>query len=200
MTWLGRQRVGRRYSSTHSQTRARRRWVVRSTLQLIYPGKDPCPFYRKLGGPRGRVGRHEKSRPHRNSIHGTSSPLYRLRFWMYTKHNSTNLRLLQDTHFVKYIYIYLQAFTVSIFNKILPGWQPRQVAEAKWRFRARHRFHHQDYNISQSWWWIRSWFLACWFTWTTWRGCQPQKILLNLLNPLIQYANVIFYKLHYSLR
>jgi hypothetical protein len=115
MTWLGRQRVGRRYSSTHSQTRARRRWVVRSTLQLIYPGKDPCPFYRKLGGPRGRFGRHEKSRPHRNSIHGTSSPLYRLRFSMYTKHNSTNLRLLQDTHFVKYIYIYIYVFKLSLW-------------------------------------------------------------------------------------
>jgi hypothetical protein len=38
------------------------------------PGKPLYPLYRRLGGPQGQYGQMRKSRPHRDSIPGTSSP------------------------------------------------------------------------------------------------------------------------------
>jgi len=38
------------------------------------PGKTWCPLHRRLGGPQGWLDRCGKSRPHRDSIPGPSSP------------------------------------------------------------------------------------------------------------------------------
>jgi hypothetical protein len=48
-----------RYSSTHSWTRTRWRWVVSFTRRPLYPqGKSPWyPLDRRLGGPQSRSGR-----------------------------------------------------------------------------------------------------------------------------------------------
>jgi len=37
-------------------------------------GKNRYPLYRRVGGPQGRSGQVRKSRPHRDSIPGPSSP------------------------------------------------------------------------------------------------------------------------------
>jgi len=38
------------------------------TGRTLLPGKTRYPFYRRLGGPQGRSGRAEKSRPNQDSI------------------------------------------------------------------------------------------------------------------------------------
>ena len=49
--------------------------VVNATPQSLYPGKDTgYPLYRRLGGPHGGVDGSRKSRAHRDSIPGPSTP------------------------------------------------------------------------------------------------------------------------------
>jgi len=55
---------------SHSQTRTRRKSMVRTTLRPLCPGKGQHPFHRRLGGPRRRSGRSEKLYMHRESISG----------------------------------------------------------------------------------------------------------------------------------
>jgi len=43
-------------------------WSAARPGRTLTPGKTRYPFYRRLGGPQGRSGREEKSRPHRDSI------------------------------------------------------------------------------------------------------------------------------------
>jgi len=51
------QRVGRRITLLFHDRGTGRGWVVSSTpLPHFTPGKDPVPFYRRLGGPQGRSG------------------------------------------------------------------------------------------------------------------------------------------------
>ena len=42
--------------------------------RLIHRKENRYPFYMRKGGPQGRSGRTRKSRPHRDSIPGPSSP------------------------------------------------------------------------------------------------------------------------------
>jgi hypothetical protein len=41
-------------ASTQLEPSARRKWVVRNTLQPPYPRTNTVSLYRELGGPRGR--------------------------------------------------------------------------------------------------------------------------------------------------
>ena len=50
-------------------------WSAARPGRTLPPGKTRYPFYRRLGGPQGRSGRAEKSRPHRDTIPGPSSPV-----------------------------------------------------------------------------------------------------------------------------
>jgi len=43
-------------------------WSAARPGRTLPPGKTRYPFYRRLGGPQGRSGRAEKSRPHRDVI------------------------------------------------------------------------------------------------------------------------------------
>ena len=43
-------------------------WSAARPGRTLPPGKTRYPLYRRLGGPQGRSGRAEKSRPHRDSI------------------------------------------------------------------------------------------------------------------------------------
>ena len=43
-------------------------WPAARPGRTLPPGKTRYPFYRRLGGPQGRSGTGEKSRPHRDSI------------------------------------------------------------------------------------------------------------------------------------
>jgi len=43
-------------------------WSAARPGRSLPPGKVRYPFYRKLGGPQGRSGRAENTRPHRDSI------------------------------------------------------------------------------------------------------------------------------------
>jgi len=58
-------------------------WSAARSCRTLPPGKTRYPFYRRLGGPQGRSGRAEKSRPHRDSIPdrpARSQSLYRLSY------------------------------------------------------------------------------------------------------------------------
>ena len=86
------QRVGRVIALLFHDRGTRRRWPVSSTPRSHFtpPGKTRYPLYRRLGGPQGRSGRAEKSRPHRLA---RSQLLYRL---SYPAHNE--LSILVNTH------------------------------------------------------------------------------------------------------
>ena len=43
-------------------------WSAARPGRNLPPGKTRYPFYRRLGGPQGRSGRAERSRPNRDSI------------------------------------------------------------------------------------------------------------------------------------
>jgi len=43
-------------------------WSAARPDRTLPPGKTRYPFYMMLGGPKGRSGQAEKSRPHRDSI------------------------------------------------------------------------------------------------------------------------------------
>ena len=43
-------------------------WSAARLGRTLPPGKTRYPLYRRLGGPQGRSGLEEKSRPHRDSI------------------------------------------------------------------------------------------------------------------------------------
>ena len=43
-------------------------WSAARPDRILPPGKTRYQFYRRLGGPQGRSGRAEKSRPYRDSI------------------------------------------------------------------------------------------------------------------------------------
>jgi len=43
-------------------------WSAARPCRTLPPGKTRNPFYKSLGRPKGRSGRAEKSRPHRDSI------------------------------------------------------------------------------------------------------------------------------------
>ena len=56
-------------------------WSAARPGRTLLRGKTRYPFYRRLGGPQGRSGRTEKSRPHLDSIPNRPVPsqsLYRL--------------------------------------------------------------------------------------------------------------------------
>jgi len=53
---------------------ARWGWVVNATPRPLYPGKDRCPLYKSLVGPRAGLDRCGKSRLQWDSIPGPSSP------------------------------------------------------------------------------------------------------------------------------
>ena len=58
-------------------------WSAARPGRTLPPGKTRYPFYSRLGGPQGRSGRAEKSRPHRYSIPDLptrSQSLYRLSY------------------------------------------------------------------------------------------------------------------------
>jgi len=58
-------------------------WSATRPGRTLPPGKKRYPFYRKLGGPQGRSGRAEKSRPYLDSIPdrpARSQSLYRLSY------------------------------------------------------------------------------------------------------------------------
>ena len=58
-------------------------WSATRPGHTLHPGKTRYPFCRRLGGPQGRSGRTEKSRPHRDSIPdrpARSQSLYRLSY------------------------------------------------------------------------------------------------------------------------
>jgi len=55
------------YSSVTAALEGGEWWAARCGRTLP-PRKARYPFYRRLGGPQGRSGRAEKSRPHRDSI------------------------------------------------------------------------------------------------------------------------------------
>ena len=58
------QRLGRGIALLFHDRCTRRGWVVSSTSRPHFtPGKDPVPFYRRLGGPQGRSGRAENLVP-----------------------------------------------------------------------------------------------------------------------------------------
>jgi len=64
-----------KYSSTLSLTSALDGMGGQSHAPAaLPPGKTRYPLYRRLGVPQGRSGRVRKSRPHRDSIPGPSSP------------------------------------------------------------------------------------------------------------------------------
>jgi hypothetical protein len=73
------QKQGEGTATTHSQ-RGTNRWVISITLQVHYTtplapaGTDAVPIYRTLAGAWRRLEGHGKSRPHRDSIPGPSSP------------------------------------------------------------------------------------------------------------------------------
>ena len=101
---------GEGVAPTHSQPGTRRRCVVSTTLRPLYPGKDPVrivqeagwasgpvcgqhhalaalpagrtrhPFYRRLGGPRGRSGQDAPTRIRSPDRPARSESLYRLRY------------------------------------------------------------------------------------------------------------------------
>ena len=58
-------------------------WSAARPGRTLPSGKTRYPLYRRLGGPQGRSGRAEKSRPHRDSIPdrpARSQSLYRLSY------------------------------------------------------------------------------------------------------------------------
>jgi len=58
-------------------------WSAVRPGRTLLPGKTRYPFYRRLGGPQGRSGRAEESRPHPDSIPdrpARSHSLYRLSY------------------------------------------------------------------------------------------------------------------------
>jgi hypothetical protein len=76
-------------------------WSAARPGSTLPPGKTRYPFYRRLGGPQGRSGRAEKSRPHRDSIPDLpflSQSLYRLSYPAHC-YRASNL-LLQDKEHV----------------------------------------------------------------------------------------------------
>jgi hypothetical protein len=84
-TWHGCASTGgsRGLATTHSQSVARRKWVVNITLRPLCPPPPPPPppprkiqylFYKMLRGPRGQSGRHGKFHCHLYSIPGPSRP------------------------------------------------------------------------------------------------------------------------------
>ena len=82
------QRVGRSIALLYHDRDSRRGWVVSSTPRPHFtPEKTQYPFYKWLGGPRGRSGWAKKSRLHRDSIldHPVhSQSLYRLSYPAHT--------------------------------------------------------------------------------------------------------------------
>ena len=66
--------------SSHNPTLERDGWSAKHSLRFT-PGKYPIPILHVVSAARGRSGQHGKSRLHRDSIPGPSSPqraLYRL--------------------------------------------------------------------------------------------------------------------------
>ena len=69
-------------------------WSAARPGRTLPPGKSGYPFYRRLGGPQGRPGRAEKSRPHRDSIldrPARSQSLYRLSCPAHSNNNNTSI-------------------------------------------------------------------------------------------------------------
>ena len=89
------QRVGRGIALLFHDRGTRRGWVVSSTPWPHFtPGKTRYPFYRRLGGPQGRVWTGEKSRPQQDSIPDRpahSQLLYQL---SYPAHNSMKVYIV----------------------------------------------------------------------------------------------------------
>jgi len=96
------QRVGRGIALIFHDRATRRGWVFSSTPQPHFThGKTRYPFYRRLGGPQGRYGRAEKSRPHRGSIPdrpARSQSLYRLSYRAHYCHYILVWTVLTEVH------------------------------------------------------------------------------------------------------
>ena len=99
-------------------------WSATRRGRTLPPGKTRYPFYRRLGGPQGRSGRAEKSRPHRDSIPdrpARSHSLYRLSYPVHTlslliriNHNVPCVEVVQFDLFFR-----AQIFSLSVVLQIL---------------------------------------------------------------------------------
>ena len=94
------QRVGRGIALLfHDRGTRRGEWAAARPGCTLPPGKTRYPFYRRLGGPQGRYGREEKSRPHRDSILDCPARNQSLYLLSYPAHRGSRIcRNLRDNY------------------------------------------------------------------------------------------------------